>query len=193
MMAQGATSLKTRLAVFIGALAAGATVLGCSFGASSQSPMSHFAFPNSNVVPLGSARGSASKLCGLLFVTWGSPDADDQEHATREALEASGGDLLINVRTDSKVFFVPMLISICTTKVRGTACKMEVGRQQLSAMNPGANPPPQAAPPLAPAAAAPPTPASPQPPPVAPARGGCASDADCKTGRICKDRACVNP
>lgn len=143
--------------------------VGCTLGSASQSPQSHFTFPNSNVIPLKEARGSSSKLCGLLGITPGAPDAEDQEAATREALDRSGGDLLINVRTDTRIFNA-FLFAICTTKVRGTAAKMEVGRQQLSPMS-GA-----------------------QPPPVAPPRaGGCTSDQDCKAGRVCREGACTSP
>jgi Cys-rich repeat protein len=154
-------------------LAALVTLAGCTFGQSAQSPQSHFAFPNSNVVPLGAAHGSATKLCGLLFIVWGSPDADDQELATQRALETSSGDLLINVRTDSSLFAVPYLFAICKTSVRGTAARMEVGRQVLLPMNPGAGPPPAPAP--------------------APAAGGCTQDSDCKAGRVCRAGACTSP
>jgi hypothetical protein len=172
---------------------------GCMQGSASQSPMSHFAFPNSNVIPIGPAEGSKSKLCGILFVNWGAPDADDQDNATREALEQTSGDLLINVRTDSKIFSIPMLFSICSTKVRGTSCKMEVGRQELSAMNPGANrPPPPRRPKPRPAentddGASEPPPPPPPPAPPASRTSGCGSDNDCKGGRICREGSCVNP
>jgi hypothetical protein len=152
---------------------------GCSFGAASISPSSHFAFPNSNVIPIGSASGKKTRLCGILFIQWGSPDGDDQEAATQRALKESGGDILINVRTDSQIFFIPYLFSLCITKVQGTAAKMEVGRQQLDAFTrpPDDRPPPPAAPPPA------------QPPPG----GGCSSDADCKGGRACINGACAWP
>ena len=155
---------------------------GCSFGAASISPSSHFAFPNSNVIPIGSASGSKTRLCGILFVNWGSPDGDDQEAATQRALKKSGGDILINVRTDSQIFSIPMLFSLCITKVQGTAAKMEVGRQQLDAFTqPGDRGPPPAPPPAHVPAAAP------------PAGGGCSTDADCKGGRACVNGACAWP
>ena len=107
---------------------------GCSIGFSAVAPQSHFTFPNSNVVPIGEAHGSNSKLCGLLFVVWGAPDGDDQQRALNQALSQSGGDLLINVRTDAKTFMVPYLFATCSTHVSGTAVKMEIGEQDLSAM-----------------------------------------------------------
>jgi len=154
-----------------------ATLLGCTLGSSSQSPQSHFAFPNSNVVPLAEATGSNSRLCGLLLVTWGSPNGEDQDKATRDALESGNGDILINVRTESSLFFVPYLFAICTTKVRGTAAKMEVGRQQLGAMN----------------TATPARPPPPPPPVSAPQVGGCTNDQACKGQRVCIQGVCANP
>ncbi len=161
--------------------AAGAwAVCGCSIGSAQQSPQSHFAFPNSNVIPLGPAEGTASKLCGILFINFGSPDAQDQEDATQQALSKANGDLLINVRTDSKLFMVPMLFATCSTTVRGTAARMEVGRQALGAVNTAA-PPPAAVDPSN----------VPGPMPAAP-RGGCASNFDCKGGRSCVAGQCVS-
>jgi hypothetical protein len=170
------------------ALAAGfAVAYGCSFGFASLAPQSHFAFPNSNVIPLGHAEGSKSKLCGLLFINWGSPDGDDQEEATREALEQAHGDILINVRTEASTFMIPYLFAICSTKVQGTAAKMEVGRQQLTAFTSGA--PPAAAP----APAAPPPAALATPVSMPPPGGGCTRDTDCKGDRICSAGACTAP
>jgi len=140
---------------------------GCVFASASQSPQSHFVFPNSNVIPLSESEGSTSKLCGLLIVQFAGPDADDQETATREALAKSNGDVLINVRTSTKMINFGVA-TICTTTVQGTAAKMEVGRQVLTG---------------APAPAATPAPTS----------GGCESDSDCKGNRVCRSGACVNP
>jgi hypothetical protein len=162
------------IAVMIGIWA---TTTGCSFGAASISPTSHFAFPNSNVIPIGQASGSKTRLCGLLLIQWGSPDGDDQEAATQEALEKSGGDILINVRTDSQIFMIPYLFSLCITSVQGTAAKMEVGRQSLGAFtqDPHSGAPPPAAP----------------PPAAQPVAGGCTSNNDCKGGRACVNGACA--
>ena len=72
------------VAILMLAIALYVPCVGCSFGSASISPSSHFAFPNSNVIPIGSASGSKTRLCGILFVQWGSPDGDDQEAATQE-------------------------------------------------------------------------------------------------------------
>jgi len=106
-------------------------VVSCSFGAASIIPQTHFAYPNSNVVPLGHAEGKASKLCGIFFITWGSPDGDLAMRAVQKALASKGGDLMIDARFDSKSFFIPYIVTICSVSVSGTAAKMEVGRQEL--------------------------------------------------------------
>jgi hypothetical protein len=162
------------------------SLAGCSFGSASISPMSHFAFPNSNVIPIGEAKGSHTRLCGLLIINWGSPDGDDQQIAIEEALEETGGDILINVRTDSQLFMIPYLFALCITSVRGTAAKMEIGRQQLDAFTTPGQPPPAAAPP--PAVAPPPAIAA--PPAPRPVPGGCKTDAECKGDRICEAGVC---
>jgi len=173
---------------------AASALSGCTLGSSSQSPISHFAFPSSNIIPIGPAHGQVSKLCGILFVTWSSPDSDDLDEATRQALESTNGDLLINIRTDSKVFTIPMIVSVCTTKVRGTSCKTEVGRQVIPVVT-AAPPPPLPPPPPPPQVVVAPAPASaPAPMAAPPARpNGCTSNDSCKAGRICRDGKCVNP
>ncbi|MBS2017708.1 MAG: hypothetical protein JST00_32820 [Deltaproteobacteria bacterium] len=188
---------------------------GCTLGSSSQSPQSHFAYPNSNVIPMGEARGSHSRLCGLLIFNWGAPDGDDQEAATKEALERANADILINVRTDSAQQIIPMLINICKVSVRGTAAKMEVGRQQLSAINTAAAaplPPPPRVPVAAPVPPPPPLQGSPgascvrdtecagddqvcergQCASVHKSPNGCTRDTDCKAGRQCSNGSCVS-
>ena len=182
-----------RLAVGLSAV----SLASCGFGASSQSPSSHFVYPNSNVIPLGAAEGTTRRLCGILFVNWGTPDADDQDSATRDALEASGGDLIINVRTDTTLFFA-WFFSLCTTHVRGIAAKMEIGRQQLG---PGSGAAPPLPPPTPEVTPVPPVPPPPPPPRPSTLPDECATNSDCKGGLVCRkpvyagehQRKCVAP
>ena len=160
---------------------------GCSIGSSSAGSASHFVYPNSNVTPIGEAKGEVSKLCGILFVNFGSPTGADQQKAIDQALQTSGGDVLINLRTDSKVFLVPMLFSMCSVNVTGTAARMEVGKQALSATNRGTTPMP--APAMAPAPATAPVVA----PAAVPVAGGCTNDTQCKGSRVCSAGQCVSP
>ena len=107
------------------------TQTACVYGFSASQPSSHFAYPNSNVRPIGEATGKRTKLCGLLFFNVGTPNLADQEMAVSRALQSSNGDMLLDMQIDSKQFLFPYLFSTCTTRVYGTAATMEIGTQQL--------------------------------------------------------------
>jgi hypothetical protein len=99
---------------------------------------SHFVYPNSNVAPLSPVTASTSKLCGILGIfNWDGYTPETTEEVYVQALKKSGGDLLINTSesrsTAGYLYTVifPPLISVCTTEVRGTAAKMQVGMQEL--------------------------------------------------------------
>jgi hypothetical protein len=104
---------------------------GCAFGSGSVIASTTFVYPNSNVVPLGPAKGSSSGLCGILFVNWRGPDEDDMREAIDNALAASGGDGLVDVKVGNHQFLVPGLFSTCSVSVEGTAIKQVVGQQEL--------------------------------------------------------------
>lgn len=103
---------------------------GCTIGSGAMlKPQSHFAFPNSNVIPLGKAHGEASSS------SFGTPEimnADLQEQAIQNALREKGGDLLIDYTFFYTITTIPLLPVYTTTiKVDGTACKMEIGQKIL--------------------------------------------------------------
>ena len=135
---------------------------GCAIGSASLSPQSHYAYPNSNVKPFAQAQGSTSRLCGVLFVNWGSPTGEDTQKAIQQALQRSGGDLLINMKVEASTFMVPMIFSQCRVEVTGTAATMTVGRQYLGGTEPAAAGVPTVA---AAAPVAPPPPPPPEPTP----------------------------
>lgn len=89
---------------------------------------SNFAYPNSNVTPLGYAAGASSPACSLFgqkFVT-----ADMQDEAVKNALQAKQGDILVNYIAFTKLS--SYLIINCTEyMVEGTAAKMVIGTQNL--------------------------------------------------------------
>ena len=88
---------------------------------------SHFAYPNSNISPLGYAKGESSPACGLSvsFVNSGM-----QEEAVRNALQAKQGDILVNYLEFTTL--TNILFFSCTSySVEGTAAKMVVGTQKL--------------------------------------------------------------
>ena len=108
------------------ALTSGCTVMQASFPAA----QSHFAYPNSNITPIGHVKGSAS-ITGLMPVV---QDADMEEQAIQNALAQKGGDVLVDYTMTTKVTMLPlMFINIYTTDltVEGTATKMEIGKKAL--------------------------------------------------------------
>ena len=120
-----------RSTTFIGILLCLALAMfGCTIGTGATlQPQSHFAFPNSNVIPLGKVHGKATTVS-----FFPSPmDADLQEQAVQNALRQKGGDILIDYTYSYKI--VSWIIPIYTTtiKVDGTACKIEIGEQELGA------------------------------------------------------------
>ena len=108
------------------------TSAGCTIGTGALlEPQSHFDFPNSNVIPLGKVHGKASTVS---FIP--SPmDADLQEEAVQNALAQKGGDILIDYTYSYKITsWVLLPIYTTTIEVDGTACKMEIGEQELEAL-----------------------------------------------------------
>ena len=109
-------------------------LFGCA-GPSIYQPFNqtHFAYPNSNVIPLGHARGSASKSYINLLVYQQMPDfggtALFEEAATR-ALSGSGGDLIIDGTYQVSSTIYP-LVTVVNATVDGTAAKMEIGKRKL--------------------------------------------------------------
>lgn len=135
------------LAIIIGA-AFTLTVLGACGGGGGGSttqvtksastfrmPQSHFTFPNSNVIPLGSATGTAKRNGDLNnFPDIGGATTEAME----KAIKSKGGDLMINVMINTVTtttstygggsFSVLYNVDI---SVQGTVVKMEVGKQFL--------------------------------------------------------------
>jgi hypothetical protein len=143
---------------------------GCMLPGSSQTvPSSAFVFPNSNVYPLERVTGQSTRMCGVLFFTFGVPGGEDIERAQQNALRFSKGDMIINMRSSSSMMMIPMIASFCNATVEGTAARMEVGRQDITAA---------------------PVPSVDVP---ASSAAGCRSDADCKGKRVCRAGQCAAP
>jgi len=94
-------------------------------------PNDRFAFPNSNVVPLGRVEASASKWSIFVpSIMYG----EDLKKLREEALKQKGGDIIINGKTVTKIKIVSLLyINFFKTEttISGTAAKMTIGRQEL--------------------------------------------------------------
>ena len=88
---------------------------------------SHYAFPNSNVVPLGNATGEASKVSLFMPVI---ADGKMVQDAVQRAMRAKGGDLMIDYVEEQRTTAF-LFLYVTTVTIRGTAAKMEVGVQGL--------------------------------------------------------------
>lgn len=101
---------------------------GCSTTHGSFEPNTHFAFPNSNVQPLGHISATV-KEGGFLI-----PPTLTKEKVlklTSDALgQKPGADMVINYRLDTTYTMYP-LYYVQTIKLEGTAAKMQVGEQDL--------------------------------------------------------------
>lgn len=91
-----------------------------------------FAYPNSNVTPLGKVTAQKAKW-GVLFAP--TFKCKDYEEVANKALAQKGGNILINATVTYVTFEIPLYyfsIYKVTLVVEGTAAKMEVGRQGLT-------------------------------------------------------------
>lgn len=91
-------------------------------------PQSHFAYPNSNVIPLGQGQGKADTI------SLGMPDIMDpdlMEQAVQDAIKQKGGDLLLDYDLSMEIKqYIPFVYSI-SWKAEGTVARMEIGKQKL--------------------------------------------------------------
>ncbi len=119
-------------AMFLVLLIAGLFTAGCVTKAGDRLTSTNFAYPNSNVTPLGKVEASTpSKFSVFVPRTMSRQNVIDLRDAALS--QAPGADLLINVRTDTSVTMFPYPIPMYWTKstIKGTAAKMEVGEQEL--------------------------------------------------------------
>lgn len=102
---------------------------GCSHTFGSYVPNAQFAYPNSNIKPLGTVQAKVTKT--------GSPPVltlEDVKKAYNDALsQAEGANILINYKEDTTWTSVPLPLFPSTVEYRieGTAARMEVGTKAL--------------------------------------------------------------
>ncbi len=116
--------MKITIFLFVIAVASA----GCTMNVGGYGPNSHFAYPNSNVTPLGHVKATTSKISFII-----SPSFDDAEiiKLTQDALaQQSGADLLLNYNLDTKITSFVIITKMDIT-IEGTAAKMNVGTQRL--------------------------------------------------------------
>jgi hypothetical protein len=115
----------------------GATVTllatGCQTGVyTSRSPQSHFDFPNSNVTPLGPVKVEVSGPSNFLKPPDVVTSDSDQLVYTAALAQQPGANLLIDYTKIYKSYsFFPFTWS--KLQLEGTACKMELGKQDINA------------------------------------------------------------
>jgi hypothetical protein len=101
---------------------------GCTVASSAGLyPQSHFSYPRSVVIPIGPTRGEATKTAVFFPAIM---DGTLKQEAIQIALQAGGGDILINYVQTTKVVYIPIPffpIYTTTLTVDGIAAKMELG------------------------------------------------------------------
>lgn len=125
---------RKRICFFASMLCAVSLFTGCVIGGTADKlPQSHFSFPNSNVTPIGPARAQSTQTT-IFFPTYITGQLE--EDAYRQALQGTGGDLLIDGTKWTVVRMIPIPyipVYITTYTVEGTAAKMTVGKKELDA------------------------------------------------------------
>jgi len=102
---------------------------GCSLTMGKFDPNTHFAYPNSNITPLGQVKVATSKSSILI-----PPDItyDEVKELINKGLaQKPGADLIINYKVDTTVTSYFGLFYSMEMILSGTAVKMEVGKQEL--------------------------------------------------------------
>lgn len=102
---------------------------GCSTSGGLHSGNTNFAFPNSNITPIKNVSYSEKRM------VYGAPKitAKDMQEYLAKALEEAGpdADVLINYTLDTNTTVFFPFVQLVSVNLRGTAAKMEVGRQYL--------------------------------------------------------------
>lgn len=102
--------------------------IGCSTTNGTFEPTTNFAYPNSNIQPLGHISATVSE--GQFLI----PPTLDKEKILKlmnDALvQKPGADMIINYRLDTTYTLYPFYY-VQSVKLEGTAAKMEVGEKDL--------------------------------------------------------------
>lgn len=107
-----------------------AFLAGCSMTMGNTGDKTHFAYPNSNVQPLGEVSSSFSKTT---FLIPPMIETGDIKKLMEDALiQKPGSDLLINYKIDTTMTMFPVVpIYMLRVDLKGTASKMTVGLKEL--------------------------------------------------------------
>lgn len=101
---------------------------GCSTTHGSFEPSTHFAYPNSNVQPMGHISATVSEGA---FIFPPSLDKEKVLKLMNDALaQKPGADGIVNYRFDTTYTMYPFYY-VQTVKLEGNAVKMQVGEKEL--------------------------------------------------------------
>ncbi|WP_036247058.1 MULTISPECIES: hypothetical protein [Methylobacter] len=117
-----------RLQLITSLVALALSQIGCSTTHGTFEPTAHFAYPNSNVQPMGHV--SATVKEGMFLI----PPTLNKEKVLKLMSDAlaqqPGADAIINYRLDTTYTMYPFYY-VQTVKLEGSAAKMQVGEQEL--------------------------------------------------------------
>jgi hypothetical protein len=117
-----------RLKLITSLVALALSQIGCSTTHGAFEPTAHFAYPNSNVQPMGHV--SAIVKEGMFLI----PPTLNKEKVLKLMSDAlaqqPGADAIINYRLDTTYTMYPFYY-VQTVKLEGSAAKMQVGEQEL--------------------------------------------------------------
>jgi hypothetical protein len=125
--------ISMRRSYLIGLLAVAALQIGCSSTRGTFQPNTHFAYPNSNVQPLGHVIGNVKE--GSFII----PPELTKEKALKlisdTLAQKPGADMIVNYRLDTTYTVYPFyslpLYIVQEIKLEGTAAKMDLGEQNI--------------------------------------------------------------
>lgn len=104
---------------------------GCTTKMGGFYDKSKFAYPNSNITPLGMTSAETTKFSFIIPPSWSKNDIDTlYAKALKKYPDA---DLLINYKSDTSTTFPLLPIIVWSTvTIEGTAAKMVVGKKDLT-------------------------------------------------------------
>lgn len=120
--------MRTLTVVCAAALLAG----GCTITTGDLETNNRFAFPNSNVEPLGFVSAEESKT--EFFIPDG-PDREMRNRVLQAALDQKQGDIMIDYKWTTMTTVYPLFITTTKLRIDGTAARMDVGGQDVTAPN----------------------------------------------------------
>jgi len=120
--------ITTRMGIVLAAMAMASA--GCTTRFGGTSAADRYAYPNSNIKPLGTVSAEFVKT-GMMPTLKASEIKATQQKALAQA---HGANILINIREDVSMTIFPLLVPYgkIVYRVTGEAATMEVGEQVLN-------------------------------------------------------------